>query len=331
MSCTRPARRTDATVAASRPQLQRRRLHEIGDAGRTAAEAGGRQVGEVAHRGERAVDRRALELHRRGGLAGEDLVPHRPVLEREQLVGAVRDQPRELGVERRAGALAHDPRGVLGAAEHALQPCVVRHLGDPQRQRDLVALGAAERPLAVPAVGQVGERPDERLRHVEPPREQLGDLAHRGHVRLEHAHGPGNAGGQLQRACRRRRRGIRQRAQHARRTPRAASRASRALGARPGCRRRSARRRARRSCSRRGTAGRGSRHRARRPRRRPPRAPAGPRTACSASRARAAAPSRGRSPGRARRRPPRREPVRRRAQPSLPRPDATARAMSPGA
>jgi hypothetical protein len=104
---------------------------------------------------------------------------------------------------------------VLGATERALQCGVVRHLGDAQRQRDLVALCAAERSLAVPAIGQVGERPGECLRHVEPPRERRCDLAHRGHVRLELAHGPGQAGGHLQRACRMRRRRVRQRAQHA--------------------------------------------------------------------------------------------------------------------
>jgi hypothetical protein len=45
------------------------------------------------------------------------------------------------------GALVHEVGGVLHAAEQTLEGSVCRHVDDPHRQRDLLALGAAQWPL----------------------------------------------------------------------------------------------------------------------------------------------------------------------------------------
>jgi hypothetical protein len=54
-----------------------------------------------------------------------------------------------------SGALVHQLRGVLHAPEQTLEGSVRRHVDDPHRQVDLLALGPAQRSHAVPAVGQL--------------------------------------------------------------------------------------------------------------------------------------------------------------------------------
>jgi hypothetical protein len=60
---------------------------------------------------------------------------------------------RTLVVGREASRLEHL------ASEHALESGVHRDVDDPHRQRELLALRAAERSMAVPALQQVGEEP----------------------------------------------------------------------------------------------------------------------------------------------------------------------------
>ena len=70
------------------------------------------QVGEVAHRGEPAIERFALEQQRRVRLAGKRVVPYRRVrVEREDPLGIVGEAGGDLRVERMPRALpdeAHD-------------------------------------------------------------------------------------------------------------------------------------------------------------------------------------------------------------------------------
>ena len=73
-----------------------------------------------------------------GRLRGEDLVPRRgALLEREDLRSLLHETGGHLRVEGVPGALAHEARGVLGAAEKTLKGGVRRDVDDPHRQGDL--------------------------------------------------------------------------------------------------------------------------------------------------------------------------------------------------
>ena len=64
----------------------------------------------------------------------------------------------DLGIECMPRSLADHPDGELIAAQHALEGGVAGDLHDPNRQRDLLALGTAELALAVPALGEMDEQ-----------------------------------------------------------------------------------------------------------------------------------------------------------------------------
>ena len=173
-SWTSAARRS-RVAPPRRSRSAGRRRRELRDTGGVAGEVRRDQIGEVPHRRERTVDPLTREHERRPGLAGDDLVPDRRVpVGREDLVRMVGEAGRDLRVERAAGALADEPRRVRRAAQHALEGGVGGDVHDPHRQRDLLALRAPERPLAVPALREVGEqsrhrRGRPRRRRASPP------------------------------------------------------------------------------------------------------------------------------------------------------------------
>jgi hypothetical protein len=141
------------------------------------------------------------------------------------------EQRRNLGVERRSRPLARDLRGAPRAAEHSLQRGIARDVGDPQRQRHLRLRGAGERSLAVPAVGHVHEQASERVGHAEAP----ASISATSHIAVMCGLNARTAFGRRWTSCSARTgRGLDGlgSARTTRRTPRAGSRTSPALGAR---------------------------------------------------------------------------------------------------
>ena len=177
------------------------RARQPGHAGRVAGQVRGDQVGEIAERSQRPVDRLAVEREPGIGLTGERLLPGRRLaLEREDLGSAVCEAGCDLGVESVAGPLAHDADRVLLAAQHALEHRVARDVNDSERQRDLILLGPAERALAVPAFGEMDEEAVDRRREREALGQHLRDLADRRQVRIPFLPSLGQPAGDLQRA-----------------------------------------------------------------------------------------------------------------------------------
>jgi hypothetical protein len=173
----RGARRVD-------PAALRRRARELRHAGGVTGQVGGDQIGEVAHRRERAIEPVAGEHERWARLAGERLLPGRLVLvERENLARSAAEAGGHLRVERTSRALADNARSVLGAPQHALEGGVHGDVDDPHRQWDLLTLSAAERSPAVPALHEVGEETLHRRRKADPAGQHPCYLAHRGEVR----------------------------------------------------------------------------------------------------------------------------------------------------
>ena len=70
----------------------------------------------------------------------------------------LRTARRDFRVERMPGALVYEVRGVLNAAEQALEGSVSGDMDDPHRQVNLLALGAMQRSLAIPAFRQLCEQ-----------------------------------------------------------------------------------------------------------------------------------------------------------------------------
>ena len=146
----------------------------------------GREIGEVPHRRQCAVDRLALKRHVRARLAGKKLLPHRSAgLERQDLRGVVGEPVGDRRVEGAAGSFTDDASGEVVAAEHALERRIAGHVGDAHRQWDLVAFRAARVTLAVPALGEVGELRPNGGGKTEPVAEHLADLAERGDKTFE--------------------------------------------------------------------------------------------------------------------------------------------------
>jgi hypothetical protein len=152
----RAAERKDAGFVHRAPP--RRLGGQLRDARGVTRQIGRHQVGEVAHRGERAIERLPLEPQRRARLAGERLLPYRRLcVECEDPFGIVEQAAGHPRIERLAGALTHEAHHALLAPEHALERGIHCESDDPHRQRDLLALRATERALAVPALEPVGE------------------------------------------------------------------------------------------------------------------------------------------------------------------------------
>ena len=170
------ARRIDAATL-------RRRARQLRHPGRVTGQIRRDQVREVADRGQRPIDRPALQREMRVRLAGQRPLPGRCLgAEREDLVGTVCEAGGDLGIEGVPGAFADHPHGEGLAAEHALDGSVASDVHDPDREGDLVPLGPPERALAVPALGQVREQVPHRCSETEPLGEHLRHLAHRGQV-----------------------------------------------------------------------------------------------------------------------------------------------------
>lgn len=97
------------------------------------------EVGEVAHRLERRVDRLPLEEQPRRRLRRQHLIPHRLVsIGREDLRVPAGETRGDRGVERAAGTLAHHAHRVLVAAQHALEGRVASDVKDPHRHWDRI-------------------------------------------------------------------------------------------------------------------------------------------------------------------------------------------------
>jgi hypothetical protein len=141
------------------------------------------EVGEVAHRRQRALDRIALEHQRHAGLAGERLLPGRPPgVALQDLRRVLGEQLGDRRVERAARALADDPRGVPGAAQPVLERRVAGHVHDANGERDLLTLRSARPALAVPALGEAREQRLHRRGESQPLGQHLPDLADRGEM-----------------------------------------------------------------------------------------------------------------------------------------------------
>ena len=153
----RVSKRSDAGFV--HPAALRRRCGELRHGRRVTRQIRRDQIGEVAHRRERAIERLALEKQRRTWLAGERLLPDRGVLvPGEDLPGMVGEAGGDLRVEGVPGTIAGQPHDAFLASEQALEGGIHREMDDPHRQRDLVAFRAAQRAVAVPALEPVGEK-----------------------------------------------------------------------------------------------------------------------------------------------------------------------------
>ena len=131
----------------------RRRTRQLRHAVGVADEVGGQEVGELTDRGEGVLDLLSGQPKLRGWLAGERLVPRRGWIDRQQLFGLAGEQCRDLRIERIPSPLPHNLRGILVAAEQALERGVPCHMHDAKTERDLLALEPAGAPLAVPTLG----------------------------------------------------------------------------------------------------------------------------------------------------------------------------------
>jgi hypothetical protein len=161
-----------------------RRRRKLRDAGRVTGEIGRDQVREAPHCLECAFDRLPLQGQPGLRLAGEHLVPRRRLgIEREHVAGIVGEAGGDLRVEPASRVLADEAHGMLLAPEQALEGGVDGDVDDPHRQRDLFALRAAKRALAIPALGEVGEEAVHGRGKADPLGQHLRDLAHGGEVR----------------------------------------------------------------------------------------------------------------------------------------------------
>ena len=164
-----PPKRHDVGGRETAPRA--RCAREARHSGRVAHEVRGGEVGEVAHRRECAVDRLAVQRQPRTRLARERLFPRRPIsIEREDLRRFVREPRGDRRIERAACSLAHDTRGELVTAKHALEGGVSRHVSDPHRQRDLVVADETGFALAIPTLGEMREQRLNRRGQAEPVR-----------------------------------------------------------------------------------------------------------------------------------------------------------------
>jgi hypothetical protein len=141
------------------PATPRRRRGQLRHARGVTRQIRRHQIGEVAHRGEPAIERLALEPQPRMRLARERLLPHRRLaLEREDPLGIAGETGGHLRVERMARPLADEAHDALLTPEQALERGIHGDVDDPHRQRDLLTLRTPERSMAVPALDQVHEQ-----------------------------------------------------------------------------------------------------------------------------------------------------------------------------
>ena len=132
---------------------------ELGDSRRVSGQVGRDEIGEVAHRGERAIEPLASEHKRWARLANERLVPRRLVLaECEDLLRAVCQAGRDLGIERVPRALADEMRGTLHSTQQTLEGRVNGDVHDPHLKWDSLTLRAAKRSPTVPPLREIGEK-----------------------------------------------------------------------------------------------------------------------------------------------------------------------------
>src|SRR5680860_1438996 len=135
------------------------RRRQLRYSGRVTDQVSGGEVGEVAHRRQRSIDRFALQHQLRARLAVESPLPRRPIgIEGEDFRSLVRKPLGDLWIERAARSLANDACGKLFSAQHALEGCVASHVNDPHGQRDLLAPDTTRLALAIPALGEVDEQ-----------------------------------------------------------------------------------------------------------------------------------------------------------------------------
>jgi hypothetical protein len=179
-----------------------------------AGQVGRDQVGEVAHRRERSLDRFALEGQVGARLAGERLLPGRRLaIEGEDRGGIVGEAGHHSRIQPMARVLAHDARGVLLASQHLLEGGVRGNVDDPHRQRDLLPFCGADRVLPVPARHEVGEQTPHRRGKADPVGQHLPHLAHGGELRACYPRHPRQPARRLSRASERRTVRIGQRAE----------------------------------------------------------------------------------------------------------------------
>jgi hypothetical protein len=117
-------------------------------------------------------------------LASERLLPSRRIGgEREHVRGIIGEEDGDLGIESATPALSDDRGRMLGAAQHVLDRRVASDVSDPQRQWDLLAAGATQRAVSVPALREIHEQALHRCGEAELRGQHRRDIADRGQVR----------------------------------------------------------------------------------------------------------------------------------------------------
>ena len=145
-----------------------------------ADQVGRREVGEVAHRRQRAVDRLAFERQPRAPARRRASLPCDAPSSSATIAAASSAKHAAIaGSNAPPGPLAHDTDRPFGPAALTLRIGVSGHVGDPYRQWNLVALHQAGVAPAVPALLKMREqrprprRPDRAARSTSaPPRSE---------------------------------------------------------------------------------------------------------------------------------------------------------------
>ena len=130
------------------PAALRRRARHLRHPRRVPDEIRRGEVGEVAHRGQRAVDRLALETQPRRRLGREHAVPGGALGDaREDRLDVVGEPGGDDRVEGVPGAAAHHLRGHLRTADHAVEGGVAGDVHDAHGERDPLAPRSPSTPL----------------------------------------------------------------------------------------------------------------------------------------------------------------------------------------
>ena len=165
-------------LAGGEAEAPRRRLGEVGDAGRVLPEPRRLEPGERGEGTERGVDALVRDPQLRQRLGVERLLPHARLVEPvEQVVEVAHREVGEPRLVRRAVSALDHGAGLVGAGGGEEERDVPADVQEPDRQRQLVAADGREA-ASVPAGEHVLERRLHARAELEPAGEPLCDLAH---------------------------------------------------------------------------------------------------------------------------------------------------------